>query len=69
MHRFYIPPRVWNSDRLTLDAAEAHHALDVLRLEIGSRVTVFNGQGSEALADITGATRDSVTLRIVQAST
>ena len=47
MHRFYIPPHAWHPDRLTLEATESHHALDVLRLGVGDRLTVFNGQGAE----------------------
>ena len=54
MHRFYIPPHAWRVDRLRLDAAEAHHALDVLRLGAGDRLTVFNGRGEEATAEIVG---------------
>ena len=37
---------------LTLRGAEAHHAHDVLRLNRGARVVVFNGQGEEILAEV-----------------
>lgn len=53
MHRFYIPPAVWNPDALRLDEAESHHALNVLRLQPGEKVVVFNGQGAEATAQVT----------------
>ena len=52
MPRFYIPPHAWNPDRLALDAGEAHHALDVLRLKPGDRATVFNGEGVEAEVEL-----------------
>ena len=52
MHRFYIPPNSWNPDALALDEAESHHALNVLRLQPGEKVVVFNGQGSEATATV-----------------
>ncbi len=52
MHRFYIPPTAWNPDALRLDEAESHHALNVLRLIPGEKVVVFNGQGTEATAQI-----------------
>jgi 16S rRNA (uracil1498-N3)-methyltransferase len=68
MSRFYIPPHLWNPDRLVLDPSEAHHALDVLRLKEGDRVTVFNGAGAEATAEITSAKRDILVLRKVQVS-
>jgi 16S rRNA (uracil1498-N3)-methyltransferase len=67
MHRFYIPPQAWKPDRLVLDAAESHHALDVLRLEKGDRVTVFNGLGAEITADIAKLTKGAVELRTLQA--
>jgi 16S rRNA (uracil1498-N3)-methyltransferase len=68
MPRFYIPPHIWSSDRLALDADEAHHAVDVLRLKAGDRITVFNGQGAEALAEIVQAKRDAVELRRLSAT-
>ncbi len=52
MHRFYIPPIAWNPDALRLDEAESHHALNVLRLTPGEKVVVFNGQGTEATAQV-----------------
>jgi 16S rRNA (uracil1498-N3)-methyltransferase len=63
MSRFYIPPSAWNIDRLTLEGAEAHHCLDVLRLGQGDKATVFNGQGTEATVEIVGAKKDRVELR------
>lgn len=66
MSRFYIPPHVWNPDRLVLDPGESHHATDVLRLKEGDRLTAFNGQGSEATAEITEVKRDGLVLRKLQ---
>jgi len=66
-HRFYIPPHVWKSGRLALDSGESHHAVEVLRLKAGDRVTVFNGEGAEATAEIAKAGRDQVELRQIQA--
>ena len=63
MPRFYIAPHAWNPDRLTLDAAEAHHAADVLRMKAGDRATVFNGEGSEAEVEIVKLSRQQVDLR------
>jgi 16S rRNA (uracil1498-N3)-methyltransferase len=66
MHRFYIQPAAWNPDQLQLDAAEAHHCLDVLRLKVGERVVVFNGLGVEATAEIFAIGRDRVEVRSLQ---
>ena len=63
MPRFYIPPHAWNPDRLLLDSSEAHHAVDVLRMKVGDRATVFNGEGWEAEVEITKAARQGVELR------
>ena len=63
MHRFYIPPATWNIDALTLDEAETHHAIDVLRMNPGDKAVVFNGRGTEATVEIAAITRKSVTLR------
>jgi 16S rRNA (uracil1498-N3)-methyltransferase len=65
MARFYIPPFAWNPDRLALDAAEAHHATDVLRLKAGDRATVFNGEGAEAEVEIVKVGKQGAELRRV----
>jgi len=62
MHRFYLPQENWND--ACLDAAESHHALHVLRLESGSRVTVFDGAGGEAMATISDVTGGRAKLRL-----
>src|SRR5438105_1701781 len=63
MHRFYNAPEDWNPDSLVLAGAEAHHARDVLRLQAGGRVVVFNGRGHEITAEIARVTRGEILLR------
>jgi len=63
MHRFYIPPARWSPDHLQLDEGETHHAADVLRIEPGERVVVFNGQGAEITAEVEAISRRQITLR------
>jgi 16S rRNA (uracil1498-N3)-methyltransferase len=63
MHRFYVMPENWNADPLVLRESELHHARDVLRLEPGERVVVFNGRGHEITAEITNVTRKEVQMR------
>ncbi len=65
--RFYIPPHAWNPDQLALDAAEAHHALDVLRMKAGDRATVFNGRGAEATVEFAAVNQGRVTLKKIAA--
>ena len=63
MHRFYIAPENWNPDSLVLSGSEAHHARDVLRLQSGGRVVVFNGRGHEITAEIATVNREEIHLR------
>ena len=65
MPRFFIPPIAWNPDRLVLDSAEGHHAVDVLRMKAGDRATVFNGEGAEAEVEIVKPGKQGVELRRV----
>jgi 16S rRNA (uracil1498-N3)-methyltransferase len=66
MHRFHLPPAQWNAPSPALDESESHHALDVLRLGSGDRAVIFDGEGSEATAQITAVEGRHVHLRILQ---
>jgi len=63
MHRFYLAPNDWNPNVLGLRDGEAHHVRDVLRLEVGAKIVVFNGQGREITAEIVALARDEIRLR------
>ena len=63
VHRFHIPPHLWNPDHLALDEAESHHCAEVLRLRQGDRVVVFNGAGTEVTAEISLLSKREVGLR------
>jgi 16S rRNA (uracil1498-N3)-methyltransferase len=52
VHRFYLAPEEWKPDALVLTGGEAHHCRNVLRLEPGDKVVLFNGQGREITAEI-----------------
>src|SRR5687768_11211216 len=65
MPRFYLPSAGWKPETLTLDHAESHHALVVMRMGKGDRIVVFNGVGREATVEITDTTRGRVTGRIL----
>ena len=66
MHRFYLPPESCRNHPLRLDGREAHHALHVLRLKRGERVTVLDGAGNEFLGAVENATKDSLTLAVTE---
>lgn len=66
MHRFYLPPESWES--ATLDPSESHHCVNVLRLDKGKRVTIFDGAGREASAIIESASPQGVVLKMSASS-
>jgi len=63
MHRFYLAPEHWQSDTLTLTGTEAHHCRNVLRLEPGDKVVLFDGRGHELTAEIASADVSEIRLR------
>jgi 16S rRNA (uracil1498-N3)-methyltransferase len=62
--RLYFPGALAAGATCVLPAAQAHHAARVLRLRPGEAVTLFNGEGGEYAAVITGVVRDRVTLDV-----
>lgn len=60
--RFYLPDRL-DRPELTLAGPEAHHLAHVLRLGPGGEVVLFNGEGTEALAEVVRIGKREVTLR------
>jgi len=68
MNRFYLPAPAWHAPSPRLDTSESHHALDVLRLKPDDRVVIFDGEGTEASAQICALEGKSVLLRIGQKS-
>ena len=63
MHRFHLPPADWHPDALRLTGPEAHHARNVLRLELGAKVVLFDGRGYEITAEITALDGREISLR------
>jgi 16S rRNA (uracil1498-N3)-methyltransferase len=63
MHRFYLAPEHWQSDALALTGTEAHHCRNVLRLEPGDKVVLFDGRGHELTAEITSSDSPEISLR------
>lgn len=65
MPRFLLPPDCWQSAELHGD--EARHLAQVLRIKPGQSVTVFDGNGRQAEAEVLTATREQVILKLGEA--
>ena len=63
MHRFYIAPENWQSGPSVLTGSEVHHCRNVLRLEPGDKVVLFDGRGRELTAEITSSDSSEISLR------
>jgi 16S rRNA (uracil1498-N3)-methyltransferase len=66
MPRFYLPPDQCRDTTLFLTGREAHHAVRVLRLRRGDRVTVLDGAGSQFLCAFEQNERDKVKLNVLE---
>src|ERR1051326_9631900 len=63
MHRFYVAPENWDPHELALRGTEAHHARNVLRMQTGDKLVLFNGKGRELTAEIAKLADDEIRLR------
>ena len=63
--RLYIDQAIHRDDRFALPAAAARH-LQVLRLQPGDAVTLFDGQGGEWAATVAGMGRRDVDVRVIE---
>lgn len=62
---FYAPPDNRRDTIITLPNLEAHHAVAVMRLEVGARIVIVDGCGMGYRAEIVLATKKSVESRII----
>ena len=65
--RFYAPPAAFAADEksVTLSAEETRHAREVLRLQSGDEIFVFDGAGREFHCAIQTINRDSTELSVI----
>lgn len=63
MPRFYLEPAAWDGEP-ALVADEAKHCARVLRAKPGDRITVFDGEGRSAEAEVLGLSKGRVDLRL-----
>jgi len=62
--RFYAPPSAFADQTVTLATDEARHLRDVLRLQSGEEVYVFDGAGREFRCHVANVGRNEVELRV-----
>jgi 16S rRNA (uracil1498-N3)-methyltransferase len=67
MPRFLLPPDAW-TDHPKLTGDEARHLAQVLRIRRGDRITVFDGCGRSAIAEVIAVERDHVPLRLLEST-
>ncbi len=65
MRRFFIDPKIVQSERPRIEGPDANHLRNVLRLKPGADVVLFDGQGLEYEARITSISADSATFKIL----
>ncbi len=63
--RFFVN-ELLSAKPVRLDGGEAHHLIHVLRIEVGHLVTLFDGDGFEADAEVVDIKKGVVELEIVE---
>ena len=63
MPRFHVPGPLTPDADLALPPGAARH-VQVLRLQPGAQITLFNGEGGECLATVTAMGRSDVRVRL-----
>ena len=64
-YRFFALPESFRDERVLLDAEETHHLRDVLRLNEGANVAVFDGCGSEYSCTVAEVKKNETELLIL----
>src|SRR6188472_886787 len=63
MHRFYVSPENWDPQGVALRGSEVQHARNVLRMQAGDKLVLFNGEGREFTAEIINVADHEIRLR------
>lgn len=64
MRRVLVPRVPPPGERVTVDAAESHHLLDVIRVARGERVAVVDGRGARGVGRLAAVTDDRAVIEI-----
>ncbi|MFV0342938.1 MAG: 16S rRNA (uracil(1498)-N(3))-methyltransferase [Anaerocolumna sp.] len=62
MYRFYVEEKQIDNNRITITGTDVNHIKNVLRMEIGEKVIVCNGQGMDYYAVIEAQTKEEIIL-------
>ena len=65
MSRFYAPKVSWSGGRVCLDEFEGRHASEVLRLRVGDKICIFDGEGRVAEGRLLSASKKRVEAEVV----
>jgi 16S rRNA (uracil1498-N3)-methyltransferase len=66
MRRFYAHPRQFHQELVTLDPDETYHLARVLRLGVGARVEVCDGEGGNFAAQVATLEPRGATLHVLE---
>jgi 16S rRNA (uracil1498-N3)-methyltransferase len=66
MRRFFAEPHSFSDGSVVLDAEEAKHARDVLRLRTGDEIAVFDGCGNEYSARLKELSKNRATAQVIE---
>ena len=66
MHRFYVPPEQCSDAGITLTDREAHHGLNVVRIQRGESVVVLDGAGTEYQCEVAELAKHTIRLAVRQ---
>lgn len=66
MRRFYAPVENFDGDTVKLDQDETRHLRDVLRLDAGDEVSIFDGTGNEFRCEIREIGKKTSRLEVIE---
>lgn len=66
MGKFFIPPPSPDSSRILLTGEDARHIGKSLRMQVGDRLTLCDGEGTDYICEITQLTKEEITVTIIE---
>ncbi len=67
-HRLFVDAPLHSTQTVRLPEEASHYLVRVLRLRVGARVTLFNGNGNNYAAELLSADRKSAELLVIEES-
>jgi len=68
MHKFFVPKQNIDGNNAIIDGEDVKHIYKVLRLKIGDKVSVNNGEGKEYIGEITLIDKSEVKINLLEES-